>query len=462
MGLLTDRLGDAGGLRVAITPAGQRQPKGFWNVQLLGPWRPATWTLPLSKCGPLSIRHGRSDADAQPDASTCTVSLYADALGALPKVGDALAVTLGSTAATYLYPLYGQADVAWAGARTRFTGTVTDVTAAPGAAGVTGPGLLTVVAVGASARLGRLTVGDTPWPAETDGARAGRILGLAQAALTATPGAVTVGVVDPGTVTVLPRDVDAQPALELLEELASDAGGVIVARRDGVLEYHDADHRRNVPALVTFTAANVLASARWAQQITGLVNDLSVSWGATDPQATVRVVDPVSVSDYGTLAGTVATRLADATGAGRRAVDAVGRRARPRWRVDGMTVDVLRTLSRGQAGQLAALEVGSLIAVTGFPQSGPFVAARLYVEGWTESWSADGWRLDLDVTEYGLTGPALRWADLPLTELWSTTVDQTWLAAVGWYLGEPAGGRWLDESAGEQWTEVGTVRTWAT
>ena len=79
-------------------------------------------------------------------------------------------------------------------------------------------GIFTVTAAGPLAALGVRKVGDEPWPQEIGLARAERILTLAEV-----PWA-TDGVVD---VQVLPRDVDAQPALGVLQDLAGETSAAV-------------------------------------------------------------------------------------------------------------------------------------------------------------------------------------------------------------------------------------------
>lgn len=416
--------------------------------------------LNLARTSTVTISHGRGRADEQPEAASAQVACYADALTSLPDVGDALTVHLGATARDYL----GLTDLAaWEAARPRFVGTVSDVRAVPGAAGLAGAGILTVTATGPKARLGRLIVGDVPWPAELDGARADRIL---QAAQTASGGAYTLGPIDPGTVTVLGRDVDAQPALGLLDELAQQAGAVFVARRDGALEWHDAEHRRGVTQnALQLSAQHVLRDAVWEQTLAGLVNDLTLTYGpeGTSGQAEVRSQDGTSVTAYGRVASRLTSQLLDSATAQARLGELLGRRSRPRWQLTQLALEVLRALPPALAAQVAAVELGRLIVVTGFPESGPFVTARLYVEGWQETFSRDSWRVQLSVSEYALTGPAPRWADVRDVVTWATfPADVSWLAAVGWYPGDPLTGRWLDIPADQSWAEQPDTITWAT
>src|SRR5207344_159504 len=81
-------------------------------------------------------------------------------------------------------------------------------------------GTCQVVAVSSLGDLGRLLVGDIPWPAELDGARALRILQLAYPALPPTN-------VDPGVYQVIPRDADRSAALQLVHDAAEAGGGIL-------------------------------------------------------------------------------------------------------------------------------------------------------------------------------------------------------------------------------------------
>lgn len=420
------------------------QAKTQVTVALTGSWQyiePPTFTVAATGESPGIYTNLAGDTSFRPCVS---MEVTGATTGVSVQIDDVSIQTLTDASA-------------WEAVRPRFVGQVTDVAAAPGVAGVTGPALVSVVAAGSLARLGRLVVGDTPWPAERDGARAARILALAAA-----NAGVTVGPVDVGTVDVLGRDVDAQPALELLTELAGQAGSLLVQRRDGTLEWHDANHRRGTPAVLAgLAAANILTGSRWEQTLAGAVNDLTVGYGTGDPQATVRVQDAPSVAAYGRLAGSTGTALATLTDATVRAGDVVGRRSRPRWRVDGLTVELLRTVSPSQAASLAGAEVGSLLTLTGLPETGPFSAARMFVEGWSEEIAPDGWTLALDVTEYGLTGPSPRWVDVPATVKWSgVPASTTWLAAVSWYAGDANAGRYVDRPASRRWSQESA--TWAT
>lgn len=338
----------------------------------------------------------------------------------------------------------------------RFTGSITDLQAIP-AQGVTGHAFVRCVAASPLAKLGRVTIGDAPWPAELDGVRADRILDLVVAQVPS----ITVAGVDPGFYSVNARDVDRKDALGLLRELAADALGVLAQNRDGSIDYQDADSRQGAASRVTLDASQALASSAWTSDLAGLVNDLTVAYGGAEPQAETRLVDPVSIAAFGPYAARVATQLEVLDGADDYALAVVGRYSRPAWRIDGLTVELIRSVPLATAAILLDLEVSDLLTVTGFPSTGPFVTSRLWVEGWTETIERDAWVLALNVSGYRQGGTAGRWADVDPAVSWDEVPsDVSWLGFASWEFPEADLGRWLDEASDLDWTDA--VGTWLT
>lgn len=391
--------------------------------------------------GPVTIRHGRDDVDDQPTASTCSFTIEATAT-ALPRVGDEVTVDLGADAVAYF--------TAPLSAVRRFAGRVTDLQAIP-ARGVNGRAFVRVVAVAPLAILGRTIVGDTPWPAELDGVRADRVLDLAAAANPA----IVVDDVDPGFYDVRARDVDRQPALGLLQELARDTLGILVGLRSGAIAYQDAEHRRNSPVRVTVNASEALADTAWTQDLAGLTNDVVVAYGDASPQAEVSVVDEVSVDAFGRYGVRLATQLDDETGASALASALIGRGSRPAWRIENLTIELLRSVDTANAAILLDLEVSDLVAVTGFPTTGPFVTSSLWVEGWTETIARDEWTLVLNVSGFAYGGPPARWVDVSDELSWAEVApDVSWLGFSAFDFPRENAGRWVDLASNLDWTDV--------
>lgn len=349
------------------------------------------------------VARGRGDVTRTTEPSTCTVGLDSRRTDYTPRVGDQLPLRIHPEYAAAL-----EVDPA------RFTGRVTDVALAD-------DNTITVTATGTSARL-TSRVGAEPWPAELDGARAARIL-----AALATIQPVDVGTIEPGTVRVLARDVDAQPAGALLDELAVSAYGLLIEGRDGALSWHDANHRRDATPVVELGGDAIMRPFAWTQGIGDLVNSVTVTYGTG---AAVTITDPASadpVTGHGLAAGEIRSVLAAQVDAATLAFRMVARRAVPLWRLPAVTVDLMRT-ARAQLPHLLEIETGDLVDLTGLPGRGPGTEALAWVEGMTESMTRTAWRTSLALSDYLSGGVNLRWVDVPAGIAWDdVAAGLTWL-----------------------------------
>lgn len=350
----------------------------------------------------VSINHGRGDPGAQPEASTASITMP---LGLADGVEIGAQVLIGT-------------DVP-PGGSVRFVGTVTDIATEwetrydPTNGVVNVLPVARIMAAGPLADSGRRYVGDVPWSQETDGARVSRIL---------TGIGAYVRQVDPGTVQILARDVDRQPALSLMQDVATDAAGVVWEPRDGGLCYADADHRRNTPVSLTLDACDVVMSPRWSRSRSGLVNDIAVRYGV-DPaggeQPAATASNAASIATYGRMAYSVATQLAALADANAMAQLLMVRNSQPAWLLDGIRVD-LAILDATKTAAVLGMDIHSLLAITGFPAGGPSSSATLWLEGWTEDISLGQHVLSLFVSSYCRTAPPPTWDEVPPTWTWDT------------------------------------------
>jgi hypothetical protein len=412
--------------------------------------------------GPVSIRRGRSRPDERYSPATVTLTFRRSGLADLPTIGQPVNVELTDEVLDY----FSAGDPA----RSRFVGRVTDAKARPESK-FNGPALVTIVATGDKSRLGQCQVGGVAWPEERDGARAGRIF----AQLADSHPEITTGPPDPGQTmllakyaeTAVPYDADTA-----FTQLSDDSGGECVELRDGSLTWRDADHRRGLVAALELNARNVEADVSFGQVLAGLVNDLEIAYGymtagdTSTPRPAVHVDDPDAFPSTGDgpISARQESEILGRTEALVRAVEVVGRRGRPRWRIDqGMTVELLRTLARDQAAALLAGDVGMLVRVTGFPASGPFVSAFLWAEGWTETITRNAWTFAVDFAEYSELAPSARWADMPPAETWAdpALAGLSWIAFVGLPIDSGVSNRWIDQPADLKWSTVNPATAWA-
>lgn len=194
----------------------------------------------------------------------------------------------------------------WAAARYRFVGRLSDLKLRTGR---TAPATAQLVAVGTTEAAARTTVGDSPWTAEVVTTRAARILGFVNASNPAVP--VTTLTVTTGP-TIGRRDVDAQPAASLLEDLAPMIGprAGLVERRSGELVFGDiADGTfdpLDLPSGVVEQGLDHDAAPR--------VNDVTVDLGAPDEGTIIHtneIPNPgfeVNITSWSASAGSAVAR----------------------------------------------------------------------------------------------------------------------------------------------------------
>lgn len=400
----------------------------------------------------VSIQHGRDDTTAQPDASTVTVDVSWDgATQALPATVEIGAVLLVDVE----YP-------PGSGTRyRRFAGRITDLELEWTDAGPETPDAATGRIMGAStmADLGRRIVGDTPWPQELDGSRESRILQLAGITLDANTS-------DPGTVQILARDVDAQPALDLAQQVASDAGGLLWETAAGQIRYADSEHRRGTTSKLTLDACDLLVTPRWQRDTNGLINAVSIGYGVPPEggeQPRYVNENPTSKDRWGRYGLSSTTQLAaqaDAEAMGRLLL---ARNGSPVWVLTGLPVD-LQHLDAARTAALLALDLNDLVGLTGLPTIGQApTTAALWLEGWTEVLEPGDHAITLAVSGYCRTAPAPRWDDVDPAWTWDTIrpASLTWDDAT--CLGPTVDqGRWNDVPASRRWDQIPATVTWDT
>lgn len=392
----------------------------------------------------VAIRHGRDDADSQPEASSATLDL------ALPFDTDTFPGTLEIGAGILVETRAGAATFP------RFTGTITDIAYGWEEAGEQTPNRLTgqVIAVGPLADLGRRIVGDIPWPQERDGARVAGIMAAAGEPLDPLYS-------DPGTVDILGRDVDSQPALDVIHGTAESANGMLWETVTGDVRYADADHRRGISVGLELDACDALVTPMWKRSTEALVNKVSLGYGPTpeegeQPRYLAERAD--SIARYGRYEFTTTTELAEAGDAFSLGQLLLTRNSSPVWIMAELPVD-MAGLDPARTATLLGLDMHSLVALTGLPSAGSApTSANLWLEGWTETLAWGVHDITLAVTGYCRTVPAPTWSDVPVENTWDV-VSGSWDEAS--CMGPPVMlGRWNDTPASTRWDLLPVDTTW--
>lgn len=399
-----------------------------------------------------TIRHGRDDTTSQPDASTCTLDMsWINGVDTLP---DFVEIGRGLFVDTEYPPGSGTMF-------RRFAGRITDLAYGWDEAGEETPDRVVgqIIGAGYIADLARRVVGDAPFPQELDGARVSRVLSLAGVALDPATS-------DPGTVQILPRDIDSQPALDVAHSTALSAGGMVWETRSGDVRYSDAEHRRGSLVALVLDACDILVTPTWSRTTDGLINSASIGYGAIpeggeQPRWVVRRDD--SIDRYGRYEFTATTELAALADAQSMASLILTRQSSPVWLFSQLPVD-MAGLDDERTAALLGLDMHALVSVTGLPVAGgaPTTAA-LWVEGWQETLYAGGHDIQIAVSGFCRTAPPPRWDDIDPEWTWDTIAP----ASLTWdditCMGPPLHtGRWADVPASLRWNAVDPGITWDT
>jgi hypothetical protein len=369
----------------------------------------------------VTIRHGRGAIDDGPTASTLQLRL----LEVTRHISSNFRVGV---------PIVVDAD-----GTPRFTGTVTDATL--------NDDELRVIAAGPLSTLSSSWIGSAPWPAERWSDRVLRA--FAEAGLSELLELQYVSGWDPvlvarGSVEEPPEPVDLY---SYLQTLAGDLGAAIVDTPDGHvlvqefaarspassgslswentppgLAWNEADPGCSWEEATTIGAldpstpptlpvlvvdpAEVAYAPIW-EMTDGMENVVTVTYGADADELEVTVTEASSVALYGERPADIRTELQNGADATRRATEATGRRAFPRWTIPSAS------LLRGYE-----LAVGQVVELSDFQPAAPHESWNPVLEGWTDAIDGDLWTTELALSDPLLSGIVLYWAATPADIAW--------------------------------------------
>jgi hypothetical protein len=342
----------------------------------------------------------------------------------------------------------------------RFTGTITDVHLS---GHNTLGGVFEVTAMGAVATLGWRDVGDEPWPVETPGERATRILARA---------GVPFAVADQSQLLVVAMDVDRREAQGLIADLAADTGAAVFDTPTGDVVFQHYSTRAQTwlwfrwvdepptatwatqtdnweelevvspaaPLPLVVDGCAVLWEPSWTMTSGDVVNSVTVSYGPPiegGQRPTVTVTHPASIAKFGRRHTTGPNGLADEASAYARASMILDLHAWPRWSIDNVTV-LLDKLPG--VVEVMGLRCGAKVQLLGMPQPAPEHAPVRIVEGWTHTLGPDRDTLQLRLSDpahsyAGIAWSALpgaaRWADVDPSVMWTDVIPPDDLVLIG-------------------------------
>ncbi len=211
----------------------------------------------------------------------------------------------------------------------------------------------------------------------------------------ATWAGITNLALETGSVTsVTHQDTTGLSPIAAMQAVAATERGLVFINGSGQLVFHARSHR-NAPTWTALVDANALdEDVTFTTDTQALINKATVNRPAGAAQTFLDSASIAAYDEYATDAELLFTNDTDAYDAAAWLVNTHGT---PAPRISTVTLDLL-TQTAAITQQLQALELGSLIGITGLPSQAPSGGLSLFVEGWTETISLSEWTMQLNTS----------------------------------------------------------------
>lgn len=252
-----------------------------------------------------------------------------------------------------------------------------------------------------SASISRLTV----WERWLSNAERDRLLAAATTGFTADRSderiaryadwaGVTNRSLETGSLTVAHQDTEGMSPFAAMQVVAATERGLVFINGSGQLVFHARTHRYAPSATALVDTDAVDDTMTFTTDTQQLINKATVSRPGGAAQTFLDAASITAYDEFGTEVELLTTSDDDAAQA---AAWLVNLNSQPRPRISTVGVDLL-TLNAIWTGQIQALELGSMLSITGLPSQAPASGVSLFVEGWTEDISLDGWQMTLNTS----------------------------------------------------------------
>jgi hypothetical protein len=149
-------------------------------------------------------------------------------------------------------------------------------------------------------------------------------------------------------------------------------------------------------------------------------NAITIKYGSTS-QNDVSDSDPASISLYGNLGQVITTTLHDSADATAQAAFYLSLRANPQPIFSEITFDLTNPeIDNSDRDKLINIFMGEAINLTNLPANMAGGSFQGFVEGWSFQASYNQLSVTLLLSPLAYSTQAMRWNDVPITEIWSS------------------------------------------
>ena len=206
---------------------------------------------------------------------------------------------------------------------------------------------------------------------------------------------ITARSLETGAVTATAhQDTTDLSPVAAMNAVAATERGLVFIDGSGQLVFHARSHRYNAWWTAFVGSEDFDESLTFTTDTQSLINRVTVS---RPGGATQVFTDTASVAKFGEFPADFDLLYTSDDDAAKAAAWVANTNSTPRPRISTVGVDLLAA-SPTTAAQMQALELGSLIGMTGLPMQAPGNTVSLFVEGWTENIGLDAWEMQLNTS----------------------------------------------------------------
>jgi hypothetical protein len=228
----------------------------------------------------------------------------------------------------------------------------------------------------------------------------------------------------PGNYELAARSSERTDVYSLVSALATSGLGYIYEDSLGRIGYADSTHRTQYLAANGYVDLDAnqarAAGLRIETRVGDVRNSVTIKYGATS-SSEQSASDAASIALYGTLAQIISTTLHNSADATAQANFYLSLRAQPEPIFSQITFDLTNPeLDNSDRNNLIGIFMGEAIALNNLPLNMASGAFQGFVEGWSFQASYNQLSVTLLLSPLAYSLQAMRWNDVPVTEIWSS------------------------------------------